>query len=208
LAKELQEKGLVGIAEEDFTRACKVHKHVQENKLAPCWRIRGAKNLSPQKAAVLDKLCGYRDETAKKVNKPVFKVISAQSLLQIAEKCPSTSTQLLNMDLPGGKNLQRHSTGILQAISEGLKAPPLYPPRKERLDDALLAREKALRAWRKRTAMNMKVNSAVVLPRELLYSLVYNNPANHNELSRVLEDVPWRLEKFGSEILTILKESI
>jgi ribonuclease D len=208
LAKELQEKDLVRIAEEDFTRACKVHQQVQENKSAPCWKIRGAKTLSPQKAAVLSKLCEYRDETARKINKPVFKVISAQSLLHIAEKCPSTSSQLLNMDLPGTKNLQRHSNGILQAINEGLKAPPLYPPRKERLDDALLAREKALRAWRKRTAMNMKVNSAVVLPRELLNSLVYNNPSNHRELSRILEDVPWRLERFGSEILSVLKEDI
>jgi ribonuclease D len=208
LARELRDKGLIRIAEEDFSRACKVHKQVQENKLAPCWRIRGAKNLSPQKAAVLSKLCEYRDKAARKINKPVFKVIGAQSLLQIAEKCPSTSTQLLNMDLPGTKNLQRHSSGILQAINEGLKAPPLYPPQKERLDDTILAREKALRAWRKRTAMDMKVNSAVVLPRELLNSLVYNNPSNHSELSLVLEDVPWRLERFGSEILTILKESV
>lgn len=50
----------------------------------------------------------------------------------------------------------------------------------------------------------MNVNSAVILPRELLYAVISANPKTREELSLVLEDVPWRLERFGDEILSIL----
>jgi ribonuclease D len=111
------------------------------------------------------------------------------------------------MDLPGKKNLQRHAEGLLQAIRAGLEAKPLYPPKKERWDDSYLAREHALRNWRKITARKMGVNSAVVLPRELLYRVVSENPRTMVDLEEVLKDVPWRLERFGKEILLVIRKA-
>jgi len=97
-----------------------------------------------------------------------------------------------------------HKDGLIQAIKAGLASDPVRPPRREQADDSFFAREKALRDWRKQTARNMNVNSAVVLPRELLYALISNNPTNREDLARVLADVPWRLERFGEDILSIL----
>lgn len=207
LWEELKTRGLDPMAKEDFKRACLVHRHGRKEKLATFWRIRGAKKLSPQKAAILLKLCNYRDETARKINQPVFKVLGAQSLLRLAELSPTSVSQLLTLDLADKKSLQRHARGLVQAIRDGLKAPPEYPPQRERIDDSYLAREKALRDWRKQTAQKMDVNSAVVLPREVLYNLVSTNPKTTSDLAEVLTDLPWRLERFGEEILSILKES-
>lgn len=207
LVKELKTKGLIAMAEEDFQRACLVYKQVRGDKHAPFWRVQGAKNLSPQQAAVLRKLCNYREEAARKVNQPVFKVLGAQSLLCLAEQKPTTINQLLKLDLPGKKALHRHADRLVQAIQEGLAAPPEYPPKRERVDESFLAREKALRDWRKRTARKMDVNSAVVLPRELLYNLIAANPSTEQELAEVLADVPWRLERFGQDILSVLKRA-
>jgi ribonuclease D len=95
----------------------------------------------------------------------------------------------------------------VQAIQNGIKSPPEYPPQRERIDDSYLAREKALRDWRKQTAQQMDVNSAVVLPREVLYNLVSANPKTTSDLAEVLTDLPWRLERFGEEILSIIKEA-
>jgi hypothetical protein len=52
----------------------------------------------------------------------------------------------------------------------------------------------------------MNVNSAVVLPRELLYAVAVANPVNKDQLAKILEDVPWRLDKFGDEILSRLNQ--
>ena len=100
----------------------------------------------------------------------------------------------------------RHAEGLVRAIQKGLQNPPVYPPKLDRVDESFLAREKALRSWRKNTAIKMNVNSAVVLPRELLYKLVEANPKNHPDLSEVMKDVPWRLERFGDAILSILSK--
>jgi len=207
LAKELENKDLNSIAAEDFARACQVHLIHKEDKRAPCWRINGAKKLSPQKAAVLSSLCQYREDVARKINKPVFKVIGAGILLELAEQTPATKDQLLNLDLPGKRNLERHIAGLLKAIQDGLSAKPLYPPKKERWDDSYLAREHALRDWRKNTARKRNVNSAVVLPRELLYKVISENPQTMADLEIVLNDVPWRLERFGKEILSVIRKA-
>jgi len=207
LAAELEKKGLTPIATEDFSRACRVHRQDREERLAPYWRINGARKLPPQKAAVLVKLFEYREQVARKRNQPVFKVISSQTLLSLAEQCPTSAQQLLKLDLVGKNVLRRHTEGLVQAISAGLASDPVRPPRRERADDSFFAREKALRDWRKQTAQKMNVNSAVVLPRELLYALVSTNPANGQELAKVLADVPWRLERFGEDILSILTKA-
>ncbi len=205
LAAELEAKNLKDIAAEDFNLACQVHLHHKEDKLAPCWRIHGAKNLSPQKAAVLASLCQYREDFARKINKPVFKVIGAGTLLKLAEQTPTTEAQLLKLDLPGKKNLQRHAEGLIKAIQFGKSAKPLYPPKRNYFDDSYLARESALKNWRKNTARKMKVNSAVILPRDLLYKVISENPQSLADLEDVLKDIPWRKEKFGEEILSVIK---
>ncbi len=207
LWEELNTRGLAPMAEEDFKRACLVHRHDPEGKLAVFWRIRGAKKLSPQKAAVLLKLCNYRDGAARKIDLPVFKVLGAQSLLRLAELSPTSVPQLLSLDLVDKKSLHRHAEGLVRAIQDGLIAPPEYPPQREHIDDSYLAREKALREWRKQTARKLDVNSAVVLPREVLYNLISTNPNTSSDLAEVLADLPWRLERFGEEILSIIKEA-
>jgi ribonuclease D len=205
LAKELEEKGLSPIAAEDFALACQVHLHHKENTTPPCWRINGAKKLSPQKAAVLASLCQYREELARKTNKPVFKVFGARTLLKLAEEAPTTESHMMRLDLPGKRNLQQYAPGLLQAIKEGQAAKPLYPPQRKQLEDSYLARENALKNWRKNTARKMQVNSAVILPRDLLYKLISENPQTPTELAGVLKDVPWRKQEFGEEILSVLK---
>lgn len=207
LAAELEAKNLSEIAAEDFARACHVHLLHKENKLEPCWRINGSKKLSPQKAAVLSSLCQYREDFARAINKPVFKVIGGGTLLKLAEKSPTSEAQLMKLDLPGKRNLQRHAAGLINAIQAGMDGKPIYPPQKERFDDSYLARESALRNWRKLTARKMNVNSAVILPRELLYKVISENPQNPADLNAILEDVPWRRERFGEEIMAVINSA-
>ena len=207
LAADLEKTGLSPIAQEDFSRACLVHKVVREKKDDPCWRINGARKLPPQQAAVLVKLFQYRDQVARNKNQPVFKILSSKTLLQLAEECPATKKQLLYLELPGKRAVERHADNLIKAIQAGLDSDPVYPPKKERFDDSYLTREKALKDWRKSAAQKMNVNSAVVLPRELLYAVVSANPTNKKELATILENVPWRLERFGDDILSELIRS-
>jgi hypothetical protein len=52
----------------------------------------------------------------------------------------------------------------------------------------------------------MGVNSDVVLPRDLLYAIAAKNPRTQKDLGAILEQVPWRLQRFGEQILEVLDE--
>ena len=53
----------------------------------------------------------------------------------------------------------------------------------------------------------MGVSSDVVLSRELMIAIARGGPSSWEELAGVIPDAPYRLERFGEEILQVLKEA-
>lgn len=204
LAKELQEKGLLPLAKEDFNRLRHVNGRLPAELSEACWRVSGAHDLSGQEAAVLQELCRYRDQVARSLNRPLFKVIGDRTLLEIATAAPRDLRELRRSGLLSPRQLQRHGEALVRAVRRGLQAEPIYPPRSPRPEESYLARLEALRNWRKRRARQMGVSSDVVLPRDLLHTLADEHPQDQQSLAELMEDVPWRLEQFGDEILEVL----
>ena len=209
LRDELEQRGLLPLAQEDFQRLCAIewgsHNPVDDNPAAVCWRIHGSTLLEPQQAAVLLELCRYRERAAHMVNRPLFKIIGDSTLLSIAQECPRSHEALRQVAGMTPFQVKRHGSGLLEAVQRGRRAEPIYPPRSTRPSDAYLRRLEALKTWRKEAAAQMGVKSDVVLPRNLLYALAEKNPQDRDCLAEALQDVPWRLEHFGSQILKILK---
>ena len=81
-------KHLLPLAQEDFRRVCLVEANGDNGK-NDCWRVNGVHQLSPQQAAVLQELCEYRDDVARQRNRPLFKVISDNTLQAIASNLPT-----------------------------------------------------------------------------------------------------------------------
>ena len=205
LHDELVAKNLWPLALEDFNRMCQVNGRNNENKSEDCFRVNGAHDLPPQKATVLLELCRYRDYVARKVDRPLFKVISDRILLTVASHCPHNLNELAELHGLTQPTLQRHGKGLLAAVERGLKEQPVYPTRSSRPNDQYLSRLESLRSWRKNTAVKMGVKSDVVLPRDLMFVLAEQNPCCQKNLAAVLESVPWRLEHFGDQILAVLQ---
>ncbi len=206
LQKQLEEKGLLPLAEEDFRRLCLVENNHDNGKPA-CWRVNGAHQLSPQQAAVLQELCKYRDEVARQKNRPLFKVLSDHTLHAIASRSPSDLDELKS--LPGMTQhlLNRHGKALLQAVERGIQAAPVHRPHNARPDERFLGRLEALKLWRKRKAQELGVESDVILPRDLLHRLAAQNPQGEQALVECLQDVPWRQQRFGGEILRVIRKT-
>jgi ribonuclease D len=205
LKEALEEKGLLALAKEDFSRLRHVNGRSPDELPEACWRVSGSYDLSGQEAAVLQELCRYRDQVARSLNRPLFKVIGDRALLAIATAAPEEVRELRRAGLLSPRQLQRHGEAIVRAVRRGLKAKPIYPPRSPRPEESYLARLEVLRNWRKRKAKDLGVSSDVVLPRDLMYSIVEENPRDAQGLAQALEDAPWRLERFGGEILAALE---
>jgi ribonuclease D len=201
LKTELKAAGRWVLADEDFKRLRYVNGREQMNGIDTCWRISGSYDLTAQQAAVLKELCIYRDQVAKSINRPLFKVINDRTLLAIAVAAPNNLDELRRLPGMTTRQVQRHGKAILRAVNQGLRSEPLYPPRTPRPDEQFLTRLEVLRQWRKHAAHEMGVNSDVVLPRDLLYAIATHDPKNKAELAQILMDVPWRMERFGDQIL-------
>lgn len=201
LRPQLAESGRLALAEEDFRRMTRVNAGSHENGAGGCWRIAGAQDLTPRQAAVLMQLCAFRDQRAKAIDLPPFRILPNQTLLELAKLMPRRRAELNNVFGLSPKLLERFGQGLLEAVERGVVGPPAYRPPVPRHSDAVLGRLEALRNWRKLTARDLGVESDVILPREMLELIAEKNPGSLEALSDVMADLPWRLDRFGRQIL-------
>jgi len=212
LKADLERRNLIALAQEDFQRLANstldesVSEPIAERPL-DCWRISGVRDLSPQQAAVLQELCKYREEVARQLDRPRFKVMNDQTLLAIAAEIPNTLEALGHLPGMSGGQVRRHGRQLLQAVKRGLEAPPVYPIKHARPEAAYSERLEALRTWRKKAGLQMKVPSDVVLPKDLMGELAQAAPHSRAELEQAMQSAPWRLEHFGEAILKTLNGS-
>ncbi len=214
LKAELEENGRWSLAQEDFHRLAVVAERTLENSRNSnrqngengegCFRISGSHELTPQQNAVLQELCRYRDQVARHLNRPLFKVINDETLLAIASTLPTSLEDLRRLRGMSQGQVRRHGRALLQAVQRGLNSPPVYPSRNPRPDEQFLNRLESLKRWRKNTAQKFGVKSDVILPRDLLYRIAEANPSDYQQLARVLANVPWRLQEYGPQILKTL----
>ena len=68
----------------------------------------------------------------------------------------------------------------------------------------MLKRLDKLKAWRKRLAQGVGVESDIILPRIYLNILAENPPKSIRELESIMVDSPWRFSHYGAQIYSLL----
>lgn len=195
------------LAQEDFARQVHTNGLPQGTRNNGWWRVQGAHELEPQQTAVLQQLYRYRDQVARRINRPLFKVIHDKTLVAIASATPRQLDELSRLPGMSASQIHRHGKSILEAVEQGLQTNPVRLPRTPRPSDDYLERLDKLLDWRKKTARRMGVMSDVVMPRDLLTEIAERNPDQRADLQAVLKDSPWRYRHFGPEILELLQRN-
>ncbi|MCO5182893.1 MAG: HRDC domain-containing protein [Anaerolineae bacterium] len=168
------------------------------------WSINGIDDLKPHQKGILRALNIYRDEEARKRNRPPFKVFSNRALIGIAQNEPRTFTALQAIDHLGKWQVNRYGRQLLRLVELGANQPPPRRKRKRRKPDAVLARYDRLRQWRKDRADARKVASDVIISRDAMWDLAAINPQNSAELSHIESLGNWQRATYGPEILAVL----
>lgn len=205
LETELIEKDLLHLAHEDFEHLTRVQANHNGGQPASCWRMVGKHDLTHRQCAILQALIDMREQLAQKANQPPFKILANQALIDIALASPQNYQELSQAEILNPRLLSRYSAAILHAVQRGMVNPAPPKPVSNRPEDAVLERIDALKNWRKLTARELEVESDIVLPRDLLESIAFRNPVNAQELRILMQDFPWRYQRFGDQILTIIQ---
>jgi ribonuclease D len=202
LAAELEARDLLQLAREDFERASDVEIPIGKPML---WeRMANNHNFTPRELTILKELYEARERIAEELQRPPFKVMGDRQLFDIARLTPQHLDELFGLGL-SSRQVMRWGKAVLQAVEKGQAAPLAKPQQHERPDDAFLSRLEALKTWRKDTARQLGVESDVVLPRQLMELVADRAPRSMTELSDLLASSPWRMARFGPQILKIVK---
>ncbi|MCC7185079.1 MAG: HRDC domain-containing protein [Acidobacteria bacterium] len=202
----LTESGRWPEALEDFERVARTQPPAVNQTLDPqaFWRVKGARDLTPQQAAVLRAVYGYRDGESSRTNQPPFKVIGEPTLLDIAQRTPHTLDDLTGIVAMTPGQIHRHGRSLLRAVEEGRNATPPAPPVMERIPDDVRDRYDRVQDWRKKRAQARGVESDVVLLRSTMWDLARRPPRTLADLEGIADFGPVRRAMYGQEIMAVV----
>ncbi|NTV37033.1 MAG: ribonuclease D [Anaerolineaceae bacterium] len=200
----LIDAGRMELAREDFERLCATPVPTQDNNPDLCWRAASGQELSPRQLAVLQELCLFRDRIARSRDLPPFKIFGNQVMVNVARACPKDLEELGLVPEMHFKMVDKYGDGFLKAVQKGLIVDPPHRNHSKRMDDAVVVRTELLKAWRKEQGQLEKVESDVILPREVLETIAEQGPSKMEDLKICMQTVPYRYRVYGERILALL----
>lgn len=216
LARELEGLGRHEEAHSEFRRIGRAR--IEDRPFDPDnWiKVKGARELQPERRAALRELFIARDELARSLDRAPYRVLNESWLITLAQRLPET-LPALRRAAPFGRHLQPEQLQtLLAAIERGRKIEDLPLPRRQRqgpadrfgagaLQPEQLAIFDALRAWRQRRADARGVEVARVATNALLAAIVRAQPGSLAELAAVEGMEAWRMREYGDEIVAVLR---
>jgi ribonuclease D len=209
LVGELKDKGRLTWVQEECDLLSRV-RSPQNNHEPLFLGFKGAGRLNPRSLAVLEALLQFRRRVAENKDRPLFKVFSNKSLLQLAVEKPANTKRLDESGVLSSKQLKMYGDDLAEAIHRAQQIPsdnlPVYPRKKNRaMHPAVPDRIKALKNWRDKKARALGVEPAVLLNKSMMTALATEKPVKRQSLDAVKELKEWQKNEFGNEIVGVLQ---
>jgi ribonuclease D len=205
LREELQALGRWEWAVEEFARLENVRYRENDDDAEPPWRkVKNIGGLDRRSLAVVRDLYEWRDKLARKADRPPFKIIGNDSIVELAKVKPASPRDLANVKPVSRYHSERYGREIVQIIRAVLEIPESELPEKNApkpwiRDKALEARIDRLKKVRDRVAKELKVDPSVVAPRHVLTGIATTNTL----------DVPamreWQKKLIGNALLAAIE---
>jgi ribonuclease D len=190
LSAELDRQGRRGWFDQLCERAIRAAEMDKEIDPEQLWRVPGSGHLRGRSAAIFKELWKWRDEEARRIDKPTFHILHTDMLVEASVK----------FDL-GERPQIRHLRGprerkFYEAAERGLALPESEWPKFEkrprlRPSKAQLARFDELKAIRDKAAAEYQLDPSLIAPKATLEGLSYRPEETLPKL------LPWQRELLG-----------
>lgn len=173
-------------------------------------RFKNARKLHPRDLALLESILQLRDETARRRDRPPFKILSNESILEIVEKKPAAKEDLGRIKGLSAGLLKKLGPSILNRIKETHLLPedqlPKFP-KKAKTNNHIKATKgiKSLKVWREQQAKVMGLDPALILTNAQIESLTRVLPKNKKDLENMDNLRAWQIKRYGKEICNLLR---
>ncbi len=210
LVAELEEKKLFAAAEGEFRR---LEREVLEPKppdLDRWRRLKGASRLDPVAAARLRALFAWREGLACEMDRPLFRVMSNETLLDLAANPPRTLKDFSGRRGVGWNRGRKMADSMFAALEsakgervEARQEAPVDPAERRRRK-LLRANQDRLRQWRKNKAVELGLPSERLMHRRHLEEIGKKLPLTSEALLRIVPLTDWQRENLESSLLDCL----
>jgi len=210
LEKELRKAGRLDWAIDDFETLCGRRWPDREFDKLGYLKIKGARSMNPVELGVLSELFLLRDQRAREIDRPPFKVLGNRTLLEISRAQAADLDTLAEIKGVTDLILKRMGKDLVAAVKKGLRKPHGPIPKAEttvrrRMDKRTEKRLAALKTWRGPRAEALKLDPGVLCPNAALESIAWANPENAQDMKALSELKSWFVREFASEIIGVLE---
>ena len=178
------------------TTTAKEEKSDTENE----WQIKGSKKLNSKALTLLKTLWNWREEEAKRKDRPRFKVMHSEDLIQMAQWAEANPGADIAKMPNANRSIRQTSRDILnRLIEESRHRPPTeFVENKKNLkrgkrwsnkEETLMT---AMKEERLKIAQELKINASVLATNAVLEALALNPPENKDGWERVDGLLPWQ----------------
>jgi len=211
LGNELEKLGRASWAVEEFARL-EGTRWDTENDREAFLRVKGARDLTRRQLAILRELIAWRDGVAESLDRATFRVISNETLLEIARVAPTARVQLGGVKgMPRGI-LESRAPDILESVARGVAVPENELPRFPRAQrwerdadfDDVVSR---LKTVRDAAAARLDLDPGVLCPRERMEAVARKRPTKVEELADIPDFRRWQMEQLGEEFVRALRSA-
>jgi len=208
LEDELKSKGRLFCVEEECKRLSKVRVNQTDGNHF-FLKFKGAGKLDPRSLTVLETILQFRDDMARKQNRPPFKVFGNAQVNKMAKEKPRGLSELRKRECLSPRQIKGFGSALSKRINTVLNLPEnellAYPKKTGRRVGAKVSkRVTALKKWRERRAGEMSLDPALVCTNTQIQFLATIHPKTQKELEKITEIKNWQREFFGREICSIL----
>ncbi len=166
------------------------------------WRVKGSGSLTRREQAFLRELAPARDRVARELDRALFRVFSAEDLVQLARLAaqePSTALRRFPRALPGYL-LREYGEAIRRAESLPESDYPAPPPKGHRLDPRLEKRVRHLAEKKEQAARALNLDPGFLCSRGAVARVAEARPRTEEELAAHLES-RWPAEALRDALL-------
>jgi len=209
LRSDLEAKGRLAWAEEEFRRLEGVRWAPPAGNGDAAFRVKGARALSRRSLAVLRQLWHWRETVAAELDRASFRVLSNEALVTVASTAPRDAESLKACRGVSGRLLEQRREAMLAAVELGLAVPerelPKFPRGERRVSDPDFERAvERLKALRNAVAARLGVDPGVLCPKGTLEAVARARPGSTAGLTEIAEVRKWQVEVLGDDFLKAL----
>jgi ribonuclease D len=209
IEQNLIKLGRIDWAREEFANLTNVRWEPEEDPIPRFLKLKGIRGFNTSDLGILKTIFEWRENEAQSLDKPPFRILANQSLLDIAKANPTNPQELLAAGVPRN-SVKRYGTQMVTAAQKGSTTPytdAKRPNPRKRIHPAGDGVVDALKDLRNTISDKLGIEPGVLCPNGTLQAIARATPKTEGQLGDVSELRNWQTGALGgTKILELVNK--